>query len=255
VRDEDKAEKVRAAYPTVNIVLGSLDDFALVAQEAQSADIILRPFHHWLLKSKTADLDIDLAATGHAVSASAIAKGLEARQAEFKKPSYWIQISGATVYAAEEIASGQFGRATNTIYDDIKDQDKTLSIVRGNPKRVVENTVLSQPPSAVRIALILGPLIYGCGRGPVNQRSVQAPEIAWSTLKLGHGFELYDGENVWSNVHVQDVASLVMLLVSAAIEGKDGIWNNNGIYNAENGELVSYSDQLLWIWLISINKL
>jgi nucleoside-diphosphate-sugar epimerase len=183
-----------------------------------------------------------MAATGHAVSASAIAKGLKARQAESKKPVYWIQISGATVYAAEEIASSSFGRASNVIYDDVKDQDKILSIIRGNSKRVVENTVLSQPPSAIRTAIIPGPLIYGVGRGPVNQRSVQAPEIARAVLKLGHGFELGDGENAWSNIHVQDVASLVVLLVSAAIEGKDGIWHENGIYNVENGALVSYRD-------------
>jgi hypothetical protein len=45
VRDEDKAEKVRAAFPAANIVLGSLDDFALIAQEAQSADIVLSLFY------------------------------------------------------------------------------------------------------------------------------------------------------------------------------------------------------------------
>jgi hypothetical protein len=231
VRDEDKAQKVQAKYPAANIVFGSLDNFAQVAQEAQSTDIVLSPFYRLLLKASLADSDLDLAATGHAVSASAIAKGLKARQEETKKPSYWIQISGATIYAAEEIASNSFGRATKAIYDDIKVQDKILSIIRGNPKRVVDNTILSQPPSVIRTALIPGPLIHGSGRGPVNQRSVQAPEIARSILKLGHGFELNDGENVWSNIHVQDVSSLIVLLVSAAVEGKDKIWGDNGVYN------------------------
>jgi hypothetical protein len=188
------------------------------------------------------DLHIDLAETGHAVSAGAISKGLKSRQAESKQPKYWIQISGATVFAAEEIVSNSFGRATNAIYDDIKDEDKILSIIRGNSKRVVENAILSQPPSTIKTALIPAPLIYGCGRGPVNQRSVQAPEITRSILKLGYGFELNEGENVWSNVHVQDVSALVTSLVSAAIEGKDRIWNANGIYNVENGELVNHPD-------------
>jgi hypothetical protein len=45
VRDEDKAEIVQTAYPSAHIVLGSLDDYALLAQEAQSADIVLRLVH------------------------------------------------------------------------------------------------------------------------------------------------------------------------------------------------------------------
>lgn len=181
----------------------------------------------------------DFAATGHAASAKAISEGLEARYKETQKPVYWIQISGGTVYAADEIASGRFGCATDDIYDDLKDRDSVLSTIRKNPKRVVENLVISQAPSSVKTSLIVGPLIYGVGRGPVNQRSVQAPEIARATLKLGHGFKLNEGKNVWSNVHVHDLASLVSLLVDAAKDGKDGFWNEDGVFNVENGELVS----------------
>lgn len=181
----------------------------------------------------------DFAATGHAASAKAISEGLAARYKETQKPGYWIQISGATVYAADEIASGRFGSATDDVYDDLKDQDNILSTIRKNPKRVVENLVISQAPSSVKTALIVGPLIYGVGRGPVSQRSVQAPEIAKATLKLGHGFKLNEGKNIWSNVHVHDLASLVSLLVGAAKDGKDGFWNEDGVFNVENGELVS----------------
>jgi hypothetical protein len=181
----------------------------------------------------------DFAATGHAGSAKAIAEGLQARQSETHKPSHWIQISGATVYATDEISSGHFGRATDAIYDDLKDQKKILSAIQQNPKRVVENLVISQDPSGVKTALIVGPLIYGVGRGPISQRSVQAPEIAKTTMKLGHGFKLNEGKNIWSNIHVHDLANLVSLLVGAAKEGKDGFWNEDGVFNVENGELVS----------------
>jgi len=120
----------------------------------------------------------------------------------------------------------------------VKDRDRILSLILGNTKCVVENTVLSQSPSSVKTALIVGPLIYGAGRGPVNQRSVQAPEITRTTLKLGHGFKLNQGNNAWSNIHVQDLAGLVCSLVRAADAGKDGLWNDNGVYNVENGEMV-----------------
>lgn len=114
-----------------------------------------------------------------------------------------------------------------------------LSAIQSNPKRVVENLVLSQESSSIKTAIIVGPLIYGAGRGPVNQRSVQAPEITKATLQLGHGFKLNEGKNVWSNIHVHDLSDLVALLVQAAREGKDGFWNHGGVYNVENGELVS----------------
>ncbi|KAJ4350810.1 hypothetical protein N0V95_004423 [Ascochyta clinopodiicola] len=220
VRDAGKAEQVRLAYPDVKTILGDLDDTDLIKEQSKAADVVL-----------------NFAATGHAASANAIAEGLQMRQKETQKPSFWIQISGATVYPVDEIASGRFGYATDDIYDDLKDQDKILSIIQNNPKRVVENLVLSQTPSSVKTALIVGPLIYGVGRGPVNQRSVQAPEIAKATLDLGHGFKLNDGQNIWSNIHVHDLANLVSMLVGAARDGKDGFWNKEGIFNVENGEL------------------
>ncbi|OAL50971.1 NAD(P)-binding protein [Pyrenochaeta sp. DS3sAY3a] len=224
VRDKTKVQQVQDAYPEGEVVLGDLDDVGLVRQEAEAADIVLH-----------------FAATGHAPSSKAIAEGLQARQKKQQKPTHWIQISGATLFAGEEISSGRFGYPSEAVYNDVKNQSKILSIIRNNAKRVVENTVLAQKPESVRTALIVGPLIYGPGRGPVGQRSIQAPEIAKATLQLGHGFKLNDGENIWSNIHVQDLSNLVSLLVEAAIEGKDGMWNEDGIYNVENGEL-SFKD-------------
>ncbi|KAJ8111477.1 hypothetical protein OPT61_g5934 [Boeremia exigua] len=220
VRDASKAQQVQLAYPDVKTILGDLDNSKLIREQSEAADIVL-----------------NFAATGHAGSAKAISEGLQARHKESQRPSYWIQISGATVYAADEIGSGRFGKATDDTYDDVQDQEKILAAIRNNPKRVVENLVISQTPSSVKTALIVGPLIYGVGRGPVNQRSVQAPEIAKATLKLGHGFKLNEGKNIWSNIHVHDLSSLVSLLVGAARENKDGFWNKDGIFNVENGEL------------------
>ncbi|KAL6708744.1 hypothetical protein ACN47E_002440 [Coniothyrium glycines] len=220
VRDQTKAQQVQEKYPKVQTILGDLDNATLVTSEAEGSDIVLH-----------------LAATGHVPSIEAIAQGLYNRYEKTKSPGYWVQISGATCFASEEIASGKFGFPTDVTYDDVKDQSRILSTLRNNSQRVVENTVLAQDSSKVKTALLIGPLIYGPGRGPVNQRSVQAPEIARVTLNLGHGFKLNDGENIWSNVHVQDLSAFVSILVAAASNGKDGIWNDDGVYNIENGEL------------------
>lgn len=42
IRTKDKAELVKAAYPSLRIVIGGLDDSELLKKEAASADIILR---------------------------------------------------------------------------------------------------------------------------------------------------------------------------------------------------------------------
>ncbi|KAF2846165.1 NAD(P)-binding protein [Plenodomus tracheiphilus IPT5] len=220
IRDESKAAQVLAAHPTTKIIIGDLDDTPLLTSQAEAADIV-----------------INLASTSHAPSAKAIATGLQNRANRTGKPGHWIQISGATCYAASEISSGHFGYPSSEVYDDVKDKSAILTLLRDNPKRVVENTVLAQKSEEVKTALVIGPLIYGVGRGPVNQRSIQAPEIAKATIGLGHGIAINEGKNVWSNIHVSDLASLIHKLVDAAIEGKEGVWGEQGVYNVEGGEL------------------
>lgn len=42
VRTQEKADIVKKAYPSVRIVLGGLDDFDILKEEAAKADIVLR---------------------------------------------------------------------------------------------------------------------------------------------------------------------------------------------------------------------
>ena len=42
VRTQEKADIVTQAYPSIEIVLGGLDDFDLLKQEAAKANIVLR---------------------------------------------------------------------------------------------------------------------------------------------------------------------------------------------------------------------
>lgn len=181
--------------------------------------------------------EADLAATGHAESASAIAKGLSQR-ARAESPGYWIQIGGASVFAADEIANGRYGQPSNLVYDDLEDTGKIQSIIKNSPKRVVENMIISQPSSSLKTALLICPLIYGTGRGSCNQRSIQVPEIAKSTLRLGHGFRLGAGLNAWSTIHIQDLGNQIFSLLRAAVSNKPGLWNTDGIYCLENGRMV-----------------
>ena len=148
-------------------------------------------------------------------------------------------MSGASVFSGDEIKSGTYGEAGGRVYDDLKDIQEIQAVIKASPARVVDNLVLSQRASTIKTALIVGPVIFGTGRGPGNTRTIQGPECAKYTLKHGRGFRLGSGKSVWSNVHVADVAKMICLLVDAAVKNKDGLWNGDGVYLPENGQMVS----------------
>ena len=141
------------------------------------------------------------------------------------------------MFAAAEIAEGKYGRAGRETYDDLEDSDKIKNVIRNNKKRVVENLIISQPAQA-RTALLIIPLIYGQGRGPGHQRSIQAPEIARCTIQSGHGFRLGAGQNTWSNIHIHDLSDAIVALTEAASDQQSGLRKEDHIYCLENGKMV-----------------
>ena len=153
------------------------------------------------------------------------------------REAHWIQIGGASALAAPEIAQGRYGERSQETYDDVKDVDKVKEIIKSDSKRVVEATLMSQR-AGVRTTLLIVPLIYGKGRGPINQRSMQAPDIAKCIIELGHGFRLQAARNTWSNIHIHDLSDQIVTLTEAAIEQRPGLWNEDGIYCPENGKMV-----------------
>lgn len=142
------------------------------------------------------------------------------------------------MFSGPDIKEGRYGEPGSKIYDDLKDTFEIRSTIIENPKRVVDNLILAQDPSKIKTALVVGPLIYGVGRGPVNTRSIQAPEIARITLQQRQGFRLGAGLSCWSNIHSHDLSSLFLALLDAAVDGRSGLWNEDGIYLPENGKMV-----------------
>ncbi|XRM42714.1 hypothetical protein ABZX51_005925 [Aspergillus tubingensis] len=154
----------------------------------------------------------------------------------------WIQISGASLLSGAEVATSSYGQARAQNHNDLQGISEIRSIISSSPKRVVDQMLLnfsSERPN-IRTAIIYGPLIYGLGRGPVNQRSIQLPDLAKATLRLGHGVQVGKGLSCWSNVHIADLSNLVVRLVQES-EDRQGrnplLWNENGIYFAENGKM------------------
>ncbi|OAA70113.1 NAD(P)-binding domain protein [Akanthomyces lecanii RCEF 1005] len=212
---------------------------ALVRNEARAVQITTK---YPAVVPLIADLDANLASSNHAGSAKAIAQGLGKSQS---KNPVWIQISGASVLSGPEIANHSYGNASSKVYNDVADASELRDIIASSPKRVVDRLVtnLSASQPSVRTAIIYGPIIYGLGNGPVNQRSIQMPSLAKATLQNGFAPHVGKGLSAWSNVHVSDIAQLVLKLVAASQHSTDqkSLWNKDGIYFADAGK-ISFGD-------------
>jgi nucleoside-diphosphate-sugar epimerase len=70
-------------------------------------------------------------------------------------------------------------------------------------------------------------LIYGRGRG-AHQESIQVPSLVALARKSGVARHVGRGENIWANVHIEDLADLYLRALDQAPAGAS--------YYAENGE-------------------
>lgn len=88
----------------------------------------------------------------------------------------------------------------------------------------------------MKVAIVCPPTIYGPSRGPGNQKSIQAYWLTAAVLKRKKGLLVGKGENIWHQIHVQDLSDVYLLLGDAAAAGGGkATWNDKGYYLAENG--------------------
>ncbi|CAG8264873.1 unnamed protein product [Penicillium salamii] len=220
VRNQSQAAAVTGRFPTVTPLLGDLDSSVEIQQAASQADVVLH-----------------LASSSHEASAKAIADGIN--NSKQQHPT-WIQIAGASMLAGSEVQSKTFGQPGSRVYNDLQGISEIHDIIGNSPKRVVDHLVRglgSSNPNA-RTAIVYGPLIYGKGRGPVNQRSIQIPHLAQASLKAGRGLRVGRGLNTWNTIHIADLTNLFVKLACEASKPKNQqLWNENGVYFAESGKI------------------
>jgi hypothetical protein len=90
----------------------------------------------------------------------------------------------------KDMETKTFGEASTKIYNDWDDLGEVTSIPDYAPHRDVDMIVLAaaaESGSNVKTAIVTPPTIYGNGRGPDNQRSLQVPELCRITLTLQKG--------------------------------------------------------------------
>ena len=91
----------------------------------------------------------------------------------------------------------------------------------------VDRTVLAAAAQGVRSVVLCPSLIYGEGPG-ANPDSIQVPNLIRQAVKSGIPRYIGAGENVWSTVHIDDVAAAYLLALQGARAGS--------FFYLENGE-------------------
>jgi len=192
-----KATAEALAGRGIEPVLGGLDDSEILFDAARMSDGV-----------------IDTASSDHAASTQAFISALEGTS----KPL--LHTSGSSVVGDD--ARGT--RASEVEFDE--DTPMVVSPLK-QPRRDIDVSVIDAAKKGVRSAVICPSLIYGVGRG-LHVDSVQIPFLAANALKHGVVQIVGAGLNVWSNVHIDDVADLFVLALEKAPAG--------AFYFAENGE-------------------
>ncbi|KAL8663730.1 MAG: hypothetical protein Q9202_003676 [Teloschistes flavicans] len=218
VRNSDKGAQVASQYPSIRLVYGDLDSAETLEEEARKADIVLH-----------------FANADHVGAAEALTRGLAAHPSD--SPGHIIHTSGTGILLFTDLERQIFGEASSKIYNDLDGVSEVTSLPDFAPHRNVDKIILASSDAHVKPAIVCPPTIYGQGRGPGNQRSIQVPQLAKATLQKGHGIQVGAGKTYWTNVHVHDLSDVYTLLVEAAAAGGGkASWGSEGYYFTENGE-------------------
>ena len=193
-RSEGAASKLRAHG--LESVRGDLGSHGLVMNAARGADVV-----------------INCADAENPFVVAAILEGLAGSGKAF------LHTSGTSVVGDK--AGGKFS-------PKIYHEDTPLEPLPEKIQRVaVHRTVLAAADQGVRSVVLCPSLIYGEGRG-ANPDSIQVPTLIRQALKSGVPRHVGDGENIWSTVHIEDVASAYLMALEAARAGS--------FFFIENGE-------------------
>ena len=194
VRSPEKADAVRILG--IQPLLGTLDDAERLVQAARAADIV-----------------VNAASADHNGAVGALLGALAGSGKLF------IHTSGSGI-----VGTRTRGQRSDAIFDE-------ASPITPSPARAarvaLNDLILSYRDKGCRPVIICPSLIYGLGHG-AEPHSMQVPLLIDLARKRGCAAHAGPGENVWSNVHVDDLVTLYALAIEKAPAGS--------FFFAENGE-------------------
>lgn len=193
----DQAKALRLTRLGIDPVMGTLDDSGLLKDEARAADAVIN----------TASADHRLCVETLMAALVGTGKTL-------------IHTSGSSVVGDD--ARGN--TSSEKIFDDYE-AFEAAPLKR--ERRSIDLMVLHGHWQGVRSMVICPSLIYGRGSG-LNADSIQIPTLARRAKESGAVKVVGKGVNLWSNVHIDDLADLYLLALERGQAGS--------FYFAESGE-------------------
>ncbi|MDQ2988996.1 MAG: NAD-dependent epimerase/dehydratase family protein [Pseudomonadota bacterium] len=182
----DAAQSRELAKIGVAGVVGTLDDSAVLTAQARAADAV-----------------INAASSDHRGAVETLIEALAGSGKVF------LHTSGSSIVGD---ASG--GEGTDQVYQE----DRLPEPTADKAKRVaIDQLVLASAARGVRPAVLCNTLIYGHGALPRD--SVQLPRLVKQARKSGVVRHVGPGRNIWSNVHIDDVADLYLLALEKTPAG------------------------------------
>ena len=194
VRSAEQADELKALG--MNAVIGTLDDSQLLGEHACAADAV-----------------INAASSDHRGAVEALLGALRGSNKVF------LHTSGSSIVGD---ASG--GKSSDDIYYEDNLPEPTVDKA---DRVAIDNLVLAAAQDGVNSAVICNTLIYGHSLG-VNRDSVQLPRLLKQARKSGVVRHVGTGQNIWSNVHIEDVVALYQLALTKNVPGT--------FYFVESGE-------------------
>lgn len=240
VRNKERGARLASQYPNARVVAGDLDSASVIEEEVKNADIVYRAYSPDRRLRPAANVTTDFADCDHVAAANAVAKGLSHHTPQ--NPVWLIHTSGTGILTFEDIRASSYGIERAKEYNDWDGINEVTSIPDDALHRNVDKIILEaglRAPDSIKTAIVCPPTIYGPGRGPGNQKSVQAYLFTDAVLKRKRGFLVGQGKNVWHQIHVQDLSNVYLALgEAAAAGGGQATWGDQGYYFAENGSFV-----------------
>ncbi|RKS97367.1 NAD-dependent epimerase/dehydratase family protein [Chryseobacterium defluvii] len=194
IRNEVHAQELEAAG--IETVVGNIHDETILRSAISNADAIIH-------NADSAD---------DAYVADSIVNALEGSGKTF------IFTSGSAIFGGKEN-----GEKNDFVFtEDIPLQPRLEMASRV----LINQHILQSARKNVRSIVIVPTMVYGEGLG-LKKDSIQLPALTHFSKEKGFGVYFGKGENIWSNVHIEDLADLYVLALEKAKAGS--------LYYAENG--------------------
>ncbi|ORY11751.1 NAD(P)-binding protein [Clohesyomyces aquaticus] len=209
-------------YPNVKIVKGDYDSIDIITDTASEVDVVVHNGN-----------------SDHEPSLKAIIAGLLRRAT----PSYLIHLSGTGIVSDFRDPT-YLGTLNPKIWSDINDLDSISSLPDNALHRNTE-TIIREAAALhgdkLKTAIVCPPDLYGEGKGTGRTRSVLVPWFFGEAKKQAGGGRVFytgDGTNTRSWVHIDDLMTIYVKLVKAAVSRDEGAgWGEKGYYFASSQEV------------------